>query len=157
MPTGAEFPVLVDAIIEAATGVFPMAEETRRQLRRLKNDIKLQVLVTTACVHSPAVAHAALHLALQSPRVQVEVIELAEFPEIAQAHSVRAVPVTVIEDRTVISGVLDESAMSQALLRVGEGRTLGDLRGGASTPFALPTQQQAQPRPALGSGLVLPR
>ena len=46
LPSGLEFAVLLDAITVASTGRSPLQLETRRRLRRLKQDVHIQVFAT---------------------------------------------------------------------------------------------------------------
>ena len=46
MPSGHEFAVLLDSIIGASRKGSPLQVETRRQLKRLKEDVHIQVIVT---------------------------------------------------------------------------------------------------------------
>jgi alkyl hydroperoxide reductase subunit AhpF len=46
IPSGHEFPGLIDDIVDASQGKADLASETARRLRKLKQDITIQVLVT---------------------------------------------------------------------------------------------------------------
>jgi hypothetical protein len=64
----------------------------------------------------------ALQLALESPLVEVEAVEVMEFPELSQRFHVRGVPQTTINQGagTVIGAVPEEDLLSeieQALAR----------------------------------------
>ena len=65
------------------------------------------------------VAHA---MAIESDRVTADVVEIQEFPALAQAYGVRGVPLTVINDTVAFSGaVTEEVFLSRLLEAVGEG------------------------------------
>ena len=64
------------------------------------------------------VAHA---MAIESDRVTADVVEIQEFPALAQAYGVRGVPLTVINDTVAFSGaVTEEVFLSRLLEAVGE-------------------------------------
>jgi predicted DsbA family dithiol-disulfide isomerase len=64
------------------------------------------------------VAHA---MAMESSRVLTDVIEIEEFPALAQAYSVRGVPKTVINDKVQFTGaVAEEEFLKRVLEAVGE-------------------------------------
>ena len=64
------------------------------------------------------VAHA---MAIESHRVTADVVEIQEFPALAQAYGVRGVPLTVINDSVTFSGaVTEEEFLSRLLEAVGE-------------------------------------
>ena len=46
LPSGSEFSVLLDTIINSSVKVSPLKLDTRRWLKRLKDDVHIQVLVT---------------------------------------------------------------------------------------------------------------
>ena len=160
LPSGGQFPVIIDSMIDAASGKVDLLPESVRTLRKLKTDVKLQVLVTPTCAHSPAVVRLAYKLALQSVRIKLDVIEAVEFPQLTTRINLRATPTTVIDDKMAIPGSLDEATLVQSIMRVVEGKPLtGQTRAGNATAFTQPGAQQAQPQPQRvgSSGLILPR
>ena len=46
LPSGYEFALLIDSIVNASTKISPLQLETRRQLKRLEDDVHIQVFVT---------------------------------------------------------------------------------------------------------------
>jgi len=160
LPIGSEFPVFIETLVEASRGSVELKPETVKQLRKLRSDVKLQVLVTPTCPYCPSIALTAERLALQSVRVKTSVIELSEFLPLAQRYGVRAVPTTLIDDKVVLPGAMDEATMVQNILRVAEGKPLAaDTKPGPGTAFnpAPPPQgQQPPPRRVGSSGLILP-
>jgi predicted DsbA family dithiol-disulfide isomerase len=61
-------------------------------------------------------------LAVESPHVTADVIEVSEFPEILQRYHVRGVPKTIINERVTFEGALPEAAV---LARVVEAAAAG--------------------------------
>ena len=59
------------------------------------------------------VAHA---MAMESPRVVADVVEIQEFPHLAQAYGVRGVPKTVIHDTIQFTGAVTEEVFLQRVL-----------------------------------------
>ena len=59
----------------------------------------------------------AQHMAVASERVTATVIEATEFPDLAQAYRVMAVPKIVINDRVEFEGALPEPQFLEAVLR----------------------------------------
>jgi glutaredoxin-like protein len=159
MPSGTAFPGFVDTLIDAATGKVDLSPATIRQLRKLKDDVRLQVLMTTGCQYSPALVRLATKLALQTNRIKLDVIEVAEFPSVIQRYNVRLVPTTVIEDKVALPGTMDEAMLVETLLQVVEGRPFtSQPKVGLATPLI--PQQPSQPQQqgqVTSSGLILPR
>ena len=152
-PAGNEFPGFVETLIDAARGAVDLRPETAKQLRKLKADVGLQVMVTPTCPYCPGLARAAFKLGLQSARLKVDVVEASEFPALVQRYGVRAVPTTVIDEKLVLPGAMDEATLVQQLMRVAEGKPFaGETRAGAATALSAAAPKQT---PAAG-GLILP-
>lgn len=58
-------------------------------------------------------AHA---IAQESPRVTADVVEIQEYPQLAQAYGVRGVPQTVINNSVSFTGAVTESVFVQRVL-----------------------------------------
>jgi glutaredoxin-like protein len=163
LASGTMFIPFVDVLIDASRPGVQLAPETVRQLRKLKSDVKLQVLVTTTDAYSPAMMRLATRLALQSVRIKTEVIELAEYPALAKRYNVRAVPTTLIGEKLILPGLLDEATLLEGIFRVVEGKPLtNDIKPGKATLFDVDAilqaqQQQQAPMRQTSSGLILPR
>jgi predicted DsbA family dithiol-disulfide isomerase len=98
------------------------------------------------------VARAAHKMALESPRIRADVVEISEFPRLAQRYQVRAVPTTVFNDQVLVTGAMNEEALLEQIVKVLEsgGLASGPGQTGASTPSATDSEP---PRPP---GLILP-
>ena len=81
-------------------------------------------------------------MAMDSPKVAVDVIEAQEFPHLAQAYGVRSVPKTVINNMVEVLGAVAEPILLQRMLTaVGQEELLteageesqSELGGGATT------------------------
>jgi alkyl hydroperoxide reductase subunit AhpF len=59
----------------------------------------------------------AQHMAVASERVTATAIEATEFPDLARAYQVMAVPKIVINDRVEFEGALPEPQFLEAVLR----------------------------------------
>jgi hypothetical protein len=91
-------------------------------------------------------------MALESPRIRADVVEVSEFPRLAQRYQVRAVPATVFNDQMLVTGAMNEEALLEQIVKVVEsgGLTSGPGQTGASTPAATATE------PPGPTGLILP-
>ena len=73
-------------------------------------------------------------MAIESDRVTADVVEIQEFPALAQAYGVRGVPLTVINDAVAFSGaVTEEEFLARLLEAVDEGSDVeegGDVAEG---------------------------
>ena len=117
MPVQRQMPVLVSALVRAAERSSPLKLETRRRVRRLKQDAHIQVFVTQDSEHCPDSAMAALAMAAESPKVTVDVIDVGTFPNLIDLHNIRGVPATVINGRVSFTGAMSEDLLLKQVLR----------------------------------------
>lgn len=157
LPGGRQFPGFVETMVAAAHGGF--AEErnglaldlaTKQRLKRLKDDVRLVVFVTPTCGYSPQMALLAFALALESHHIKVEVIELAEFPRLAERHRIEGTPTAVLNDDIVVVGAVNEADMLDYVVRAAQGR--GKAGGGVRTQYVTPLAQPSSPQPRRGPG-----
>lgn len=154
-PVGNELVPLVETIIDASRGKVELSIETVRHLRRLQQAVHVQAFVTPACPHCPGMARLAHQLALESPRVSADVVEISEFPRLAERYGVRAVPTVVIDERALLVGAVDEATLVSQIAHVAQGKALRPPAGppGPSTPLEQPRQEREA---RTESGLILP-
>jgi glutaredoxin-like protein len=160
VPAGTGFVNFIETIVEAGRGEVTLLPETVKQLRKLRQDVRLQVLTTPACSYSPTVARTACKLALQSVRIKLDVVEVTEYPQLLQRYNVRVTPTIVIDDDLVLPGTLTEADLMEAIFRHIEGKPLaGSTRVAQGTPFTVQTEEQRQQAPketVRASGLIVP-
>ena len=64
----------------------------------------------------------AQQLAIESDLVTADLVEVTEFPHLAQRYQVRAVPRTIVNETAVIEGALPETQFVEAVIAATEGR-----------------------------------
>jgi len=158
MPGGTEFPVFLESIVDISRGEVLLSKESVKELKRLRDDVLVRVFVTPTCGYCPQMVRAAYQLALANPKVRAEVIEVNEFPELADRYQVRAVPLTVIADKVAIPGAMHADALVEQVVQAsGSGVSQPAEAGGptsALTPEEAPhAPQRGEQRP---SGLIIP-
>lgn len=153
-PVGNQLLPLVEAIIDASRGKVELRAETVRHLRRLQQTLRVQLFVTPPCPHCPPMSRLVTKLALESARLSVDVVEISEFPRLAERYGVRAVPTTVIDERAVLVGEVDEAAVVSQIAQVAQGKALRPAGPpGPSTPLEQPRQDREA---RTEGGLILP-
>ena len=119
IPMGYELAAVIEGIKNISRGVSPLAMETRKMLRQVNQPVRLQVFVTPTCQYCPLMARLAHAFALASPHVTAEVIEIQEFPALAQFYAVRSVPLTVINEHIRLTGAVPEAQLLERVLQAG--------------------------------------
>jgi glutaredoxin-like protein len=158
MPGGTGFPGFVESITDISRRETLLSNKSAKSLRRIMDAVTVRVFVTPNCPYSPQVARVANQLALTNPKIEPEVIEANEFPELAQRYGVSAVPVTVIADRITISGALDESLLVEQVMGAVQ-RPVNERSKsvGPTTPVSSPQDQEPARRgERRDSGLFIP-
>ncbi|MGB2694210.1 MAG: thioredoxin family protein [Dehalococcoidia bacterium] len=152
IPGGNEFPNFIETMIEASKQKVTVGPGATKQLKKLRDKTSIVVYVTPTCPHCPGVVRAAYRLALASAHVRAAAVEINEFPRLAQQLGVRAVPFTVINERSAIPGAIDEAALAELAVQAADhGMTASETQGGATSE--LTSGGGAPP----SGGLVLPR
>src|SRR3989304_3377050 len=70
-------------------------------------------------------------MALESPRIRADVVEISEFPRMAQRYQVRAVPTTVFNEQVLVTGAMDEQALLEPISKIVESGGGGGAAGRA--------------------------
>jgi glutaredoxin len=143
----------VERIPAISRGTNYLSAKIRKRLRKLKDDVRIQVFVTPACPHCSQMARLAYQVALESPRISTEVIEASEFPELSQRYQVRAVPTTVIDDKMSFAGSVPEDLLVDTIERVIQSSPLTAMEAPETGPVT-PTSEPSDT--AAGGKIILP-
>lgn len=160
MPSGTEFPCFIETIVDLSQGRSLLSKDSQGKLKKVATEVKLQVMVTPSCPHCPNMARLAYQAALASPHMSAEVIEIGEFPEVAQRYQVRTVPMTIINEQSAIPGAVDETIFVDQVTRVaGSKVTRTEASSGLFTTVPIHTPQSdnsRQVRPQGQNRIILP-
>jgi glutaredoxin-like protein len=108
IPFGYELKPFLEALVMASSGSTKLSEESRRKLKALGQPVHIQVFVTPTCPYCPAATGLAHQCAIENTLVRSDMVEITEFPHLAQKYAVMGVPKVVINDRTEFVGALPE-------------------------------------------------
>ncbi|MDD4309225.1 MAG: thioredoxin family protein [Candidatus Cloacimonetes bacterium] len=111
IPAGYEFSSLLSAILMVSTGITKLTPETKTFLSNLSKPVHLQVFVTPTCPYCPGAVILAHQLAFVSPHVVADMVEITEFPHLAQKYSVQGVPRTTINEKWFVEGAAPEAML----------------------------------------------
>ena len=109
IPYGYEFNTFIETIINVSKGTTNLSEDTKAKLKALDKPAHIQVFVTLTCPYCPIAAGLAHKFAIESDMIKSDVVEVAEFPPLAQKYSVMGVPKIVINERTELVGAVPEA------------------------------------------------
>ncbi len=117
IPYGYEFSNFVDTIMNVSKGATNLSEDTKKKLATVEKPVHIQVFVTLTCPYCPVAAGLADKFAIESDKVRADVVEVGEFPYLAQKYSVMGVPKIVINERTEIVGAVPEAQFVEHVLQ----------------------------------------
>lgn len=116
LPSGYEFASLIEAIRLAGGASAPALQpSTEAFLHALNAPMRLQVFVTPTCPYCPRAVVLAYRLALASPLISAEGVEVTEFPELGDRFGVMGVPKTVIDELVHVEGAVPEGMLLEKL------------------------------------------
>lgn len=108
IPAGYEFSSLLSAILMVSTGMIKLGDDTRAFLKSLAKPVHLQVFVTPTCPYCPQAVILAHQMAYASDKVIADMVEVSEFPHLAQKYNVQGVPRTTINENWFQEGAAPE-------------------------------------------------
>lgn len=158
MPGGTEFPSFVEAIVDISRGEVLLSEQSVRDLAKLSDEITVRVFVTPTCGYCPQMMRLAYQLALANPKINPEVIEVSEFPDLGERYQVRAVPLTIVADKIALPGAMNPDALIEQILKAAGGEEAASQQPAGPTSAVAPQEapspvQRGEQRP---SGLIIP-
>jgi glutaredoxin-like protein len=115
IPSGYEFSTLLNSIQRASLGSSDLDSSTQSFLSELSKPVNLQVFVTPTCPYCPRAAVLAMNMAVESDLVNADVVESAEFAELANQYNVMGVPLTVINGTERVEGAAPPQQIVEAI------------------------------------------
>ena len=115
--SGLLFTAFMDALVYVGGGVAPINPETREALQAIEEELRIELLVAPYDPYSAYTLRVAAAFAVEGRRVRLEVIEISEFPRLAQARMVTEIPVLLVNGRR-FTGAWDENDLLEQLKRV---------------------------------------
>ncbi len=115
IPAGYELVSLLEALKNSAAPSQDLRPETLSALGALKAPVNIKVFVTPSCPYCPSAVALSQKFAMASPLVTAEMIESAEFPELADRYGVAGVPHIVVNEKDSLVGAQSEEALLKAV------------------------------------------
>ena len=155
-PGAGLFPPLVDALVTASRGSTELDGRLKKSLQSVRDRLDVRLFVSPSSPYCPPMTSLLYAFALENQRLRLSVIEVDEFPRLAEAIRLRALPTILIGERVRLVGLLEPGVIIEQLALASFGRaTAGEALLGApsgpSTPVGTPPEPQRSP-----GGLILP-
>ncbi|MCX8187800.1 MAG: thioredoxin family protein [Nitrososphaeria archaeon] len=108
LPSGYEFTTLVEDIIDVSRGTSRLRPDVKEGVRRIRDPVHIQVFVTPTCPYCPLAVRTAHQMAIENENILADMVEVLEFPHLANRYQVMAVPKIVINDVLSFEGAVPE-------------------------------------------------
>lgn len=104
IPSGHEFNSFITAIYHIAGPGKELEKTVLEKIQKIKNPVKLKILVSLSCTKCPEVVMGSQKIALKNKNVDAQMIDIAKFPEWQRKYDVMSVPCLVINEKEVVFG-----------------------------------------------------
>ncbi len=109
IPSGYEFAAFLETLIRVSAGDSGLSAEAKKKCAEITVPVHIQVFTTPTCPYCPGAALTAALLAIENEQITSDVVEISEFPTLAQKYSVMGVPKVVINETHSFEGALPET------------------------------------------------
>lgn len=116
VPEGPEAPPFIEALLDLPKGAAGMTADWTRPLSALKQSAELWVFIAGACPHCPQAVRAANRIALTNPQVTTVIIDAQQFPDLAERHNAKSVPITILDGELSIVGIVPPAKLAEKIL-----------------------------------------
>jgi thioredoxin reductase (NADPH) len=104
VPGGHEINSFVLALYNAAGFGQSIDPQLLERANALGRTVNLKICVSLSCTFCPDVVVATQLLALRSPCIEAEMIDVARFPEFKKRWNIMSVPAVVVDDERITFG-----------------------------------------------------
>ena len=98
VPGGHEINSFILALYNAAGPGQVLEEETLKKILAVNHKVNLKIGVSLSCTLCPDVVAASQLIAIKNPLVEAEMIDLAQFPDFKNHHTIMSVPAIIVND-----------------------------------------------------------
>ena len=109
MPSAFEFRIFLEDLIRVSSGDSELESESRARLEKLDSPVHLEVLTRATCPFSSGAIKVAHQLALESPLVTGDAVDIVDFPDLVDRYEIMAAPTVVVNGQGKFYGALDEA------------------------------------------------
>ncbi|MHA1681823.1 MAG: protein disulfide oxidoreductase [Promethearchaeota archaeon] len=115
-PIGLETAPFIQTILMASNKDTPYGDLIKERLDKIKKKGKVMVIVTPTCPYCAQAVLLVNTLAILSEKIDVEIVESYENPDIARKYNVTGVPMTIINGKEKIVGVPNVAILLNKLI-----------------------------------------
>lgn len=113
VPGGQEINSFVMAFYNLAGPGQKISRWTKRKIEKLDGVCEIKICVSLACHHCPKVVAVCQQMAALNEGIQAEMFDANLFPELVEKYKIERVPMTILNEKTVVTGVKTLEEMSE--------------------------------------------
>lgn len=117
VPAGYEFTTLIEDILMVSKGVHGLTPEVMAELEKVDRPAHIQVIISPTCPYCPSMVRTAHRFALANKFIRADMVEVSEYPWLAQRYEVSGVPHTMVSETYGVVGVYKELDFAKEVLR----------------------------------------
>ncbi len=115
---GYEFSSLLNAIFLASHGTSGLPQDVEEVLKLVDQPVHLEIMATLTCPYCFEMVHLAHQMAVASEHIRADMVDMAEYPHLAQRYHVSSVPWTIVNEMPAFQGALPALNAALEVLRV---------------------------------------
>jgi glutaredoxin-like protein len=117
IPSGYEFKSFQEDLVDVSRGRTDLSEAVKEKLTNIKQSVHIQVLVTPTCPYCAMAVRTAHKLAIENEYIKADMVEMVEFPQLAQKYMAMSVPKIVINEIVDFVGAQPPEHFVEEILR----------------------------------------
>jgi glutaredoxin-like protein len=116
LPFGYEFNPLTESIVNVSKDSSNISERSKIRLRSIPRSVHIEVFVTPTCPYYGMIAELAYQFAIENTMIRLNLVEITEFPELAQKYNFVSVPKVVINRKSEFIGAVPEDVFVEFIM-----------------------------------------
>ena len=126
IPTGPELDIFLKTLVNLDQGHALISNSALKHIENVKHPAQISVLISPDCPNCPKVVQNVNSLAVSNSLINVTVIDIGYFTEIAGFYSIKSVPATFIDDEMTFVGQVSSEELALSISMRGTMKYLSD-------------------------------
>lgn len=115
VPGGQEINSFVMAFYNLAGPGQKISYWTKRKIEKMDGVCKIRIYVSLSCHHCPKIVAVCQQIAVYNEGIEAEMFDANLFPELVEKYKIERVPMTILNEETVITGVKTLEEMTEII------------------------------------------
>lgn len=111
LPVGRELAPFLQSLVSYSRGQTALKGRSLSVLEGFITPTKVEVFMSLQCPHCPSVVGLVNQMALANKYLEVSIVDVISFPDLARQYAVRAVPTVVIDGQNRLTGDISEEIL----------------------------------------------